>query len=369
MTAFLHLIPIHVRLVIPLLFQRLLPGRGILDNWWQTETGWPVCANPIGLEGGALPVKPGSSTVPMPGYDVQILDDTGKRVGAGVTGEICIKLPLPPSCLYTVWQNHARFESSYLSAFPGFYQTGDGGYIDADGYLFIMGRTDDVINVAAHRLSTGEMEEIIATHSRVAECAVFGVADALKGEVPVGLIVLKDSADQSPAAAAASHAQIYAELVALVRARIGAIASFRHVFVVKRLPKTRSGKILRATIRKLTTTAAVPPPSTIDDPAILDEIREVLKGARGGRVLIWRGFDSYVDWESTVTMSQCKFRAAVYLLTMSCAICSFTRVSVYQPTRLDRCMHQLYNLVAAIFHTASSINISVAAVCLSMPSL
>jgi propionyl-CoA synthetase len=253
--------------------RKMLPGRGILDNWWQTETGWQICANPIGLQPN-MPVKAGSATVPLPGWKVEILGEHGEQLPPGETGQVAIKLPLPPSALFTVWNNHSRFISGYLSTYPGYYLTGDGGYVDDDGYLFIMGRTDDVINVSAHRLSTGEMEEVVGSHPAVAECAVFAVSDSLKGEVPVGFVVLKDTFST---ASSAELKNIYGELVHSVREQIGAIASFRHVYAVKRLPKTRSGKILRATLRKMTAQENVPVPSTIDDPVILDEIREVMK--------------------------------------------------------------------------------------------
>jgi len=240
----------------------------VIDHWWQTETGWPIACNPAGND--MAPIKSGSATFPVPGYTVEILDDSGKEVLAGDTGNIVIKLPLPPSCLPTLWQDDARFEESYLSTYPGYYVTSDGGYLDKDGYLFVMGRTDDVINVAGHRLSTGEMEEIIGGHPAVAECAVTGLEDDLKGEVPVGFVVLKDGVN-------ISNEQLEQDLVGLIRSQIGAVASFKRSVVVIRLPKTRSGKILRKSIRQLAKQKTVPIPPTIDDPKILEEIREVME--------------------------------------------------------------------------------------------
>jgi propionyl-CoA synthetase len=243
--------------------ERIAP-RPVVDHWWQTETGWPIAANCLGIE--ALPIKPGSPTKPVPGFDVCILDPaTGEEVPRGTEGSVAIKLPLPPSCLPTLWHDDDRFVASYMSAFPGYYSTGDGGYVDADGYLFVMGRVDDVINVAGHRLSTGAMEEVLATHPDVAECAVIGVADELKGQVPVGFVVTKAGVER-PAE------ELHAELVALVRERIGAVAAFKEAHVVARLPKTRSGKILRATMRAIADGRDYTVPSTIDDPVILDEI-------------------------------------------------------------------------------------------------
>ena len=207
----------------------------VIDHWWQTETGWAICGNMTGIE--KLEPKPGSATVPSTGYNVQILDSEGNELPAGEQGAIAIKLPLPPSCLPTVWGDFERFRTGYLSEFPGYYSSGDGGYIDEDGYVFIMGRTDDVINVAGHRLSTGEMEEIVAGHSAVAECAVIGVNDPLKGQQPIGFVLLKDGVE-------ISEEDLEAELVALVRKEIGAVACFKRAVVVQRLPKTRSGKIL-----------------------------------------------------------------------------------------------------------------------------
>ncbi|MGE0022440.1 MAG: propionyl-CoA synthetase [Hyphomicrobium sp.] len=242
-------------------------GIPVIDHWWQTETGWAIAANPLGL--GALAVKRGSPTVPMPGYDVRVLDDDGHEVKTGTLGNIVVKLPLPPSCLPTLWNADARFGPSYTDDFPGFYKTADAGYRDEDGYLFIMGRTDDIINVAGHRLSTGAMEEVLASHPDVAECAVIGKADALKGEVPVGFLVLK-------AGVMRPSADIEAEAVALIRERIGPVAAFKSALTVARLPKTRSGKILRGTMKKIADGEPYRMPATIDDPAILTEIAEVL---------------------------------------------------------------------------------------------
>jgi propionyl-CoA synthetase len=240
----------------------------VIDHWWQTETGWPVAANCRGLT--ALPVKPGSASVPVPGYDVRVLDDAGAAVPAGRIGNIVIRLPLPPGTLTTLWQNDDGYRDSYLKRYPGYYLTGDAGYIDADGYVWIMSRIDDVINVAGHRLSTGAMEEVLAGHPDVAECAVFGVADALKGQLPLGLVVLK-------AGVTRPHAQVLQELVDRVRQHIGAVAAFRHVTVVARLPKTRSGKVLRATMRAIADSERYNMPATIDDPRALDEIADALR--------------------------------------------------------------------------------------------
>ncbi|HML43463.1 MAG TPA: propionyl-CoA synthetase [Hyphomicrobium zavarzinii] len=242
-------------------------GIPVIDHWWQTETGWAIAANPIGLE--ALPVKPGSPTVPMPGYDIHILDEDGHAVPQGQLGNIVVKLPLPPGCLPSLWNADERFGPSYTDHFPGYYKTADAGYRDEDGYLFIMGRTDDIINVAGHRLSTGAMEEVLSSHKDVAECAVIGAADALKGELPVGFIVLKAGVERDAK-------DIESEIVALVRERIGPVAAFKTVRVVGRLPKTRSGKILRGTIKKIADKADFKIPATIDDPAILDEIGAIL---------------------------------------------------------------------------------------------
>ncbi|MFC5505840.1 MULTISPECIES: propionyl-CoA synthetase [Hyphomicrobiales] len=240
----------------------------VIDHWWQTETGSPIVGNPIGLE--LLTVKPGSPTVPMPGYDVQCVDEGGRPVPPGTMGAIVIKLPLPPCALPTLWQADERFVESYLAAFPGYYNTSDAGFIDADGYVFIMGRTDDIINVAGHRLSTGGMEEVLASHPAVAECAVVGIRDALKGEQPCGFVVLKSGITQSPDA-------VERELVALVREKIGPVAAFRLALTVGRLPKTRSGKILRATMKKIADGEDYAMPATIEDPAVLDEIGLALK--------------------------------------------------------------------------------------------
>lgn len=239
----------------------------VIDHWWQTETGWAIAGNPVGI--GQLPVKRGSPTMAMPGYDVRVLDDAGHEVADGQLGNIVVKLPLPPSCLPTLWHADTRFRESYLDEFPGYYKTSDAGYRDSDGYLFIMGRTDDIINVAGHRLSTGAMEEVLAAHTDVAECAVIGAADALKGEVPLGFLVLKAGVDRS-------QGEIEQEVVALVRERIGPVAAFKTALVVPRLPKTRSGKILRGTMKKIADGQSWKMPATIDDPAILDEISAVL---------------------------------------------------------------------------------------------
>jgi propionyl-CoA synthetase len=241
----------------------------VYDHWWQTETGWPICGNPVGL--GALPVKHGSPTVPMPGYELQTLNEAGKPVGPGETGTLAVKLPLPPSCLPTLWENDKGFRESYLAEFPGYYTTKDAGHLDADGYAFVMARTDDVINIAGHRLSTGQMEEVVARHKDVAECAVVGVADAMKGQVPAGFIVLNAGVNRPTA-------EIEGEVVKLVREEIGPVAAFKTVMTVKRLPKTRSGKILRGTMRQIADGEPWRMPATIDDPAILDEITEVMKG-------------------------------------------------------------------------------------------
>ena len=243
----------------------------VIDNWWQTETGWPVAGNPIGL--GLLPVKYGSAAVPLPGYDVEILDDAGHPVSAGTLGNVVIKLPLPPGCLPTFWNADERFRESCLTEFPAYYRTADAGYIDDDGYIFIMSRTDDIINVAGHRLSTGSMEEICASHPDVAECAVIGVADAIKGQVPAGFLVI--NANVSRAAT-----EIEREVVALVRERLGPVAAFKTAICVKRLPKTRSGKILRGTMKRIADCESWKMPATIDDPAVLEEISAALK-ARG----------------------------------------------------------------------------------------
>lgn len=244
-----------------------LLGVPVIDHWWQTETGWPIAANCIGIE--PLPIKPGSPTKAVPGYDVRILDDAGAECPPGVDGAVTIRLPMPPGNFTTLYNDDDRFVESYMARYDGFYLTGDGGHLDEDGYLFIMGRVDDVINVAGHRLSTGEMEEVLATHADVAECAVIGVNDELKGQVPIGFVVLKAAVERAPQ-------DIAAELVALVRHQIGAVASLKQVEIVPRLPKTRSGKILRATMREIADGKEAVAPSTIDDPAILDEIRATL---------------------------------------------------------------------------------------------
>ena len=240
----------------------------VIDHWWQTETGWPIAANPMGLD--PLPVKIGSPSVAMPGWDVQILDEAGHPMPAGQLGAIAVKLPLPPGTLPTLWNAEERYRKSYLSHFPGYYETGDAGMIDADGYLYIMARTDDVINVAGHRLSTGAMEEILAGHPDVAECAVIGVTDELKGQLPLGFLCLTKGVNRP-------HADIVKECVARVRDQIGPVAAFKLAVVVDRLPKTRSGKILRATMVKLADGQGFKVPATIDDPAILDEIRTALQ--------------------------------------------------------------------------------------------
>ena len=235
----------------------------VIDHWWQTETGWTIAGNPAGIE--LLPIKYGSSTVPMPGYDIQILSDEGDSVAAGELGNIVIKLPLPPSCFPTLWNADARFREAYLDEFPGYYKTSDAGIMDEDGYLFIMARTDDIINVAGHRLSTGAMEEVISSHSDVAECAVIGVADELKGQLPAGFIIINSGVDRDVR-------DICKEVVALVRSQIGAVAAFKIAVPVQRLPKTRSGKILRSTMQKVVEGKDYKTPATIDDPAILSEI-------------------------------------------------------------------------------------------------
>ena len=245
-------------------------GLPVIDHWWQTETGWPIAANCLGI--GQLPVKPGSPTKAVPGWDVRVLDEAGQPVAPGEIGSLAIRLPLPPGSLPTLWQADDRYVASYLQAFPGYYQSGDAGYIDEDGYVFVMTRTDDIINVAAHRLSTGSMEEVVAAHPDVAECAVIGVQDALKGQVPLGFVVLK-------AGVARPDAEIEREVAQLIRDRIGPIAGFKRTLVVDRLPKTRSGKILRQAMRGLADGKPVATPPTIDDPAALDEIGVALKQA------------------------------------------------------------------------------------------
>ena len=243
-------------------------GVPVVDHWWQTETGWAIAANPIGIE--VLPTKIGSPTVPMPGYDVQVLDEGGHPVKPGELGAIAIKLPLPPGTLPTLWNAEARFKKSYLEHFPGYYETGDAGYMDEDGYVYIMARTDDVINVAGHRLSTGAMEEVLASHPDVAECAVIGVSDDLKGQSPVGFVCLNKGATRAPA-------DVVKDCVKLVRDQIGPVAAFKLAVVVDRLPKTRSGKILRGTMVSIADNKPYKMPATIDDPAILDEIKVALQ--------------------------------------------------------------------------------------------
>ncbi|MCQ0971681.1 propionyl-CoA synthetase [Paracoccus sp. TK19116] len=245
-------------------------GVPVIDHWWQTETGWAVAANPLGL--GLLPIRKGSPAVPMPGYDVQVLDEAGQPVPSGTLGPIAVRLPLPPGTLLTLWNAEDRFRKSYLERFCGFYETGDAGYVDDDGYLFIMARTDDVINVAGHRLSTGAMEEVLASHPAVAECAVIGVADPLKGQVPVGFLCLKKGVDATPDG-------IRDEVIALVRDRIGPVAAFRTALIVDRLPKTRSGKILRATMCSIADGQTYRVPATIEEPAVLEEIGVALQVA------------------------------------------------------------------------------------------
>jgi propionyl-CoA synthetase len=241
----------------------------VLDHWWQTETGWCIAGNPVGL--GALPVKYGSATVPMPGYDVRIVDESCRELAANTMGSIVVKLPLPPAALPTLWHADDRFRESYLEEFPGYYKTADAGYKDEDGYLFIMGRTDDIINVAGHRLSTGGMEEVLASHQDVAECAVLGIKDELKGEVPCGFIVLKSGVNRPPS-------EIEQECVALIREKIGPVAAFKLAITVGRLPKTRSGKILRGTMKKIADGETWSMPATIEDPKVLEEVGTALKG-------------------------------------------------------------------------------------------
>jgi propionyl-CoA synthetase len=243
-------------------------GKPVVDHWWQTETGWPICANPTGVED--MPVKPGSSSVPTAGFNVQVLNDQGQPEANGRKGAIVLKLPLPPGCMPTIWGDPNRFYDGYLNEFPGYYCSGDNGFIDDDGYVFIMGRSDDVINVAGHRLSTGEMEEILTAHPAIAECSVIGVADKLKGQIPVGLVLLKDGVEISPVV-------LEKELVAKVRQEIGPIACFKRAVVVSRLPKTRSGKILRKLIRQVAANETIQIPSTIDDPVSVSEITEVMR--------------------------------------------------------------------------------------------
>ncbi len=241
----------------------------VIDHWWQTETGWCICGNPVGL--GALPVKHGSATVPMPGYAMDVVDEASKPLPRGTVGSLVVKLPLPPAALPTLWQQDERCVESYFAEFPGYYKTADAGFIDDDGYVWVMGRTDDIINVAGHRLSTGGMEEVLAAHADVAECAVLGIKDELKGEVPCGFIVLKAGVNRE-------HAEIEREIVALVREKIGPVAAFKLAITVARLPKTRSGKILRGTIKKIADGEAWTMPATIEDPKVLEEIGEAVRG-------------------------------------------------------------------------------------------
>jgi propionyl-CoA synthetase len=241
----------------------------VIDHWWQTETGWPICANCVGL--GKMPVKPGSATKPLPGWRVEVLNETGKPAKPKEIGTIVCKLPLPPGSLPTLWNADSRYEQSYLSEFPGYYKTGDAGFIDEDGYVFVMTRTDDVINVAGHRLSTGAIEEVLASHPDVAECAVVGVADSLKGQVPLGFLVLKAGVEP------ARETEIVKQAVMMIRETIGPVAAFRTALVVKRLPKTRSGKILRGTIQKIADCHEYKLPATIDDPLAVEEINEALR--------------------------------------------------------------------------------------------
>jgi propionyl-CoA synthetase len=245
-----------------------LLGVPVIDHWWQTETGWPIVADPVGIE--LLPIKPGSPTRALPGWDVSVLDGSGNPVDPGTDGALVVKLPMPPGSLPTLWNDDERFVKSYMSAFEGYYLTGDGGRIDSDGYVFVMGRTDDVINVAGHRLSTGGMEEVLASHPAVAECAVIGVADSMKGQVPRGFVVLKAGVE-------VDGEQLRAELVQLVRDQVGAVASLREVAVVAALPKTRSGKILRKTMRGIADGVDEPVPSTIESADVLDALRPVLR--------------------------------------------------------------------------------------------
>ena len=244
-------------------------GVPVIDHWWQTESGWPMAANCLGIE--HVPVKHGSPSLAVPGYDIRVLDEKGAELASGETGAIVVRLPLPPGCLPTLWNNDDGYRETYLSHFEGYYETADAGYKDEDGYLWIMSRTDDIINVAGHRISTGAIEEVLASHPDVAECAVIGVADALKGQVPVGLVVLK-------AGAAREESELAAELVQMMRDRIGAVASFKQACVVEGLPKTRSGKVLRGTMRMIADSAPYKLPATIDDPAILEQITQALQG-------------------------------------------------------------------------------------------
>ncbi|HZL05525.1 MAG TPA: AMP-binding protein, partial [Coriobacteriia bacterium] len=241
--------------------------RPVIDHWWQTESGWPMAANCVGLE--LLPVKPGSPTKPVPGYEICVLDEEGGELPAGETGAVCVRLPLPPGFAPTLWRGEQRFVDAYLSRYEGFYLTGDAGYFDDDGYLYVMSRIDDVINTAGHRLSTGQMEEVLASHADVAECAVVGVADEFKGQVPIGFAVLNAGVERAPE-------EVAAELVALVREQVGPVASFKTVAIVDALPKTRSGKTLRATIRKMADGEAWSVPPTIEDAAVLADFAKLL---------------------------------------------------------------------------------------------
>jgi propionyl-CoA synthetase len=245
-----------------------LLGVPVIDHWWQTETGWPIASNHMGLD--PMEAKAGSPTVPVPGFDVRIFDETGEEVETGKEGLIMIRTPLPPGCMAQVWGDDDKFFDAYLSHSPGYYLTGDGGHFDEDGYLFVMGRVDDVINVAGHRLSTGEVEEILSSHPDVAECAVIGVVDDLKGQVPRGLVVLKAGVDRD-------HEVIAAELVQRVRDQLGAVVCLRQVDVISALPKTRSGKVLRKNMRSIADGVDIPVPSTIDNPAALEALRPILR--------------------------------------------------------------------------------------------
>jgi propionyl-CoA synthetase len=247
-------------------------GVPVVDHWWQTETGWAIAANPRGLE--LLPIKPGSPSVPMPGYDVRVLGGNRAELPSGSEGAICLKLPMPPGTLPTLWGDDDRYVDGYLSAFEGYYLTGDGGYVDEDGYVFVMGRTDDVLNVAGHRLSTGGLEAALSGHEQVAECAVIGVADDMKGQVPRGLVVLKGGAERSDD----ELEVLKSELIKRVRDEVGAVAAFKRVDVVAGLPKTRSGKILRKTMREIADGKDPSVPSTIEDAGVLDTLRPVLRG-------------------------------------------------------------------------------------------
>jgi propionyl-CoA synthetase len=251
----------------------------VIDHWWQTETGWPIAANCLVIE--QLPVTPGSPTRAVPGWDLRVLDGDGAEQPPGETGALVVKLPMPPGASPTLWNADDRFRETYLDPFPGYYLTADAGYVDERGYVFVMARTDDIINTAGHRLSTGEMEEVLAAHPDVAECAVMGVADEVKGQVPIGLLVLKAGVERP-------EEDVVSEAIQLVRDRIGPVASFKTAAVVARLPKTRSGKILRGTMRRIADDQEYSVPATIDDPAILDEITEALERVGYGRALAAR---------------------------------------------------------------------------------